>query len=189
MATDKFNSQSSENQINSLRLPIFCMTNKPFVYIKANTTSDKYRVSLSPEFMKIYNLNFQILRDISLDKLLSHLKKTQTLNGIVNKSLAPGKFQSPSIFMKLPKKENFKVKKHTIIMEEEYLPGITYIDKYEFHHSHQSNDGITNTKTSIFIIDRVFGEPETANRNTSITFISDHYNTLTDFLLDYSQYL
>lgn len=186
MATDKFNSQSSENQINSLRLPIFCMTNKPFVYIKANTTSDKYRVSLSPEFMKIYNLNFQILRDISLDKLLSHLKKTQTLNGIVNKSLNPEKFQSPSIFMKLPKKENFKVKKHTIIMEEEYLPGITYIDKYEFHYS---IDGEKNTKTSIFIIDRVFGEPETASRNTSITFVSDHYNTLTDFLLDYSQYL
>ena len=185
MSNDKFNSQC-ENQITSLRLPVFCMTNKPFVYIKVNTASEKYRVSLSPEFMKLYNLNFQIFRDISLEKILIQLKKSSNLTGIVNKSLTPEKFQSPSIFMKLPKKENFKVKKHTIVLEEEHQPGITYIDKYEFHNS---IGDIQIAKTAIFIIDRVYGEGSEAYRNSSITFISEYYNSFLDFLDDYSLYL
>lgn len=180
------NSQNCENKITSLRLPVFCMMNKPFFYIKVTTDSEKYRVSLSPEFMKLYNLNFQILRDVSLEKLLTQLKKSSNLNGIINKSLNPEKFQSPSIFMKLPKKESFKVKKHTIILEEEHLPGITYIDKYEFHYSKDKN---TTSKTSIVIIDRVYNDSNECSRNASITFISDHYNNLIDFLDDYSLYL
>lgn len=171
----------TENQITSLRLPVFCMTNKPFVYIKVNTMSEKYRVSLSPEFMKLYNLNFQIFRDISLEKILTQLKKNPNLNGIVNKSLKPDQFQSPSIFMKLPKKESFKVKKHTVILEEEDLPGITYIDKYEFH-----RDGF---KTSIFIIDRLYINSDNPDRNSSITFISDRYASFLSFLEDYAEYL
>ena len=65
--------------ITTLRLPIFCSENKPFIFVKVLNDSDKYRVSVNPEFLKNYNLKFKILRDESLDNFIRTLKAQQNL--------------------------------------------------------------------------------------------------------------
>ena len=55
-----------DKDITTLRVPIFCSENKPFVFIKVMNKSEKYRLSMNPEFLKSYSLNFKILRDQSL---------------------------------------------------------------------------------------------------------------------------
>ena len=181
-------------QISTLRLPIFCKTNKPFMYIKVMNFSEKYRVSINSEFLKNYELNFKILRDSSLTNFLKNLKSNQKhilkypLTAPIsdeNQITKNGKkeFTEPKdmarIYLKLPNKNTFQVQKFTIVLENDYAPGKTIIDKYEF----MLED---NKRTSVYMIDRIYGEEV----NSSITFISEGFpgpNGFSDFLEAYSK--
>lgn len=170
-----------EKNITTLRLPIFCSQNKPFIYLKVVNDNEKYRLSLNPEFLKNYNLHFKILRDQSLIDFLKHLSFLFSSNGNINpliKKKNPSKNNS-SIYLKLPSLDKqLRIDKHTIILENDNQPGKTIIDKYQIY-------GKNNDKTSIFIIDRYYGNLY----NSSISFISEEYESFQDFILDYSLYL
>jgi hypothetical protein len=171
----------TEKNITTLRLPIFCNQNKPFIYLKVINDNEKYRLSLNPEFLKNYNLHFKILRDQSLIDFLKHISFLFNSNANINpiiKKKNPNKNNS-SIYLKLPNLDKqLKIDKHTIILENDNQPGKTIIDKYQIY-------GKNNKKTSIFIIDRYYGNLY----NSSISFISEEYESFQEFILDYSLYL
>lgn len=173
--------------VTTLRLPIFCKENKPFIFIKVVNDSEKFRVSVNPEFLRNYNLNFKILRDVSLMGFIHNLKpefqKLIRFNHSVSQNLLANQFQEKdpneslenfqnvSLFLRLPKKEFMQVQKHTILLENDDESGKTLIDKYLF-----SND--QNGQTVIYIIEREYQ----GIRNLSLSFISDTYKTIHDFL-------
>ena len=87
-----------EVPITTLRLPIFCSDNKPFIFIKVINDSDKYRISMNPDFLINYNLKFKILRDLTLNNFLSSLKGS-VKNTI---KIGNGDDNTVKIFLKLP---------------------------------------------------------------------------------------
>ena len=164
-----------EVPITTLRLPIFCSDNKPFIFIKVINDSDKYRISMNPDFLKNYNLKFKILRDLTLNNFLSSLKGS-VKNTI---KIGNGDDNTVKIFLKLPNKEKTQISKHTIILENDGLPGRTIIDKYQITIEENGSRNV------IYIIDRVFY----GKRNSSIAFISEEYDNLLEFLVDYNKLL
>lgn len=168
-------------EISTLRLPIFCRSNKPFVFLKVLNFSEKYRVSVSPDFLKKYNLNFKILRDVSLQNFLNNLKNhhKKILKFPEQEISENHKKDFAQIFLRLPNIDKLQVQKFTITLENDNAPGKTIIDKYEFYNLKK-----TKMRTTIFIIDRYY-----ENRiNSSISFISEEFlgsNGLMDFLDEY----
>ena len=161
--------------ITTLRLPIFCSENKPFIFVKVLNDSDKYRVSVNPEFLKNYNLKFKILRDESLDNFI------RTLRGPTKLALKIGQGNENAVayYLKLPSRKKAHIQKHTIVLENDGLPGKTIIDKYQITIEENGSRNI------IYIIDRVFY----GKRNSSIAFISEEYDNLLEFLVDYNKLL
>lgn len=168
-------------KVTSLRLPIFCETNKPFLFIKIMNFSEKYRVSLNPDFLKKYNLGFKILRGQTLEDFLKNLSpKHKSVLKFIEPNKNNNQNTRTNIYLKLPNKNsNLKINKHTIVLEnEEFGDGKTIIDKYQFYKDSE--------KTTIFIIDRFFG----TETNSSIAFISENnsgnnYNIVEEFLDEY----
>ena len=165
--------------VTTLRLPVFCRDNKPFVFIKVMNNSEKYRLSVNPEFLKNYNLNFKILRDESLNSFLNGLKSPY--KGLIRKGVnnfdtnISDSFSNVSLYLKLPEKEKLSIQKHTMLLEHDNNPGRTLIDKYQFNHE--------DKQTIIYIIERsYFGK-----RNVSITFISEVFKNFNDFFEWYVQ--
>lgn len=173
--------------VSTLRLPIFCRTNKPFMYIKVMNLSEKYRVSINSEFLKNYKLNFKILRDQSLESFLKNLKQSHKhiLKYPLSAPIIDAKskeFTEPKdmarIYLKLPDKNAFHIQKFTIVLENDFAPGKTIIDKYEIQ--------VADKRTTIYMIDRIYKE----EINSSITFISEDFpgpNGFNDFLEVYSK--
>lgn len=180
-------SEKLEN-ITTLRLPIFCSDNKPFIYIKVKNENEKYRVSMSPEFLKNYNLKFKILRDQSLkDFFKSKPLKEQNIITMKNYNQSSALDEKSSIFIKLPIIQDLgpngvppKIQKHTIILENDGKPGKTLIDKYQFVFG-ENRGQLKIKKTIIFLIDRIFN----GQVNSSLTFISDEFNNIQEFLNEY----
>lgn len=149
----------------TLRLPIFS-TNKPYVYIRTAKDSEKYRISLSPEFLNQYKLNFKILRSDNLEKLLNGNHPNL------------GYFQTGKLSIKLPDINKLKVFKTTVILDtdEEDRDETLKIDKYIFM------DESGEEHTAVLIINREYHEEE----NLCLTFISKRFLKIKD-LLDYIQ--
>lgn len=158
--------------VTTLRLPVFCRDNKPFVFIKVMNNSEKYRLSVNPEFLKNYNLNFKILRDDSLNSFLSSLKPH--CRGLIRKGVISetenDSFSNVSIYLRLPEREKLSIQKHTMLLEHDNNPGRTLIDKYQFLHE--------DKQTVIYIIERSY----LGKRNVSITFVSENFKNIADFL-------
>lgn len=182
-----FESENKNESVTILRLPIFCSQNKPFIFLKIMDNDQRYRLSLNPEFLKIYNLNFKILRDQSLIDFIKlnslNFVNQEFKNPIVRRKASSNfktSFKNNSeIFLKLPKLDtNLRIDKHTILLENDKSLGKTIIDKYQII-------GKSGKRTCLFIIDRYFGDLY----NTSISFISEEYSNFQEFLLDYSKYL
>lgn len=177
--------------ITTLRLPIFCSDNKPFIYIKVKNENEKYRVSMSPEFLKNYNLKFKILRDQSLkDFFKSKPLKEQNIITMKNYSQNSSSDEKSSIYIKLPIIQELgpngvppKIQKHTIILENDGKPGKTLIDKYQFVFG-ENRGQLKIKKTVIFLIDRIFD----GQINSSLTFISDEFNNIQEFLNEYKKH-
>ena len=161
--------------ITTLRLPIFCSENKPFIFVKVLNDSDKYRVSVNPEFLKNYNLKFKILRDESLDNFIRTLKGPTK----IALKIGQGNENAVAYYLKLPSRKKAHIQKHTIVLENDGLPGKTIIDKYQIMIEP------TGKRNIIYVIDRIYG----LQRNSSITFISEEYDSLFDFLNEYSKLL
>lgn len=166
-----------EIPITTLRLPIFCSDNKPFIFIKVLNDSEKYRISVNPDFLKNYNLKFKILRDHSLDNFISNLK------GQISNSLKIGTNTGTcvSMYLKLPDRNKALIQKHTIVLENDGVPGKTLIDKYQI----QLSTNIDAERNIIYIIERIYN----GERNTSITFISEEFENFYDFLNVYHKLL
>lgn len=188
METFKPEKQEKQENITTLRLPIFCSDNKPFIYIKVKNENEKYRVSMSPEFLKNYNLKFKILRDQSLkDFFKSKPLKEQNIITMKNYNQSLVSDEKSSIFIKLPIIQDLgpngvppKIQKHTIILENDGKPGKTLIDKYQFVFG-ENRGQLKIKKTVIFLIDRIFD----GQVNSSLTFISDEFNNIQEFLNEY----
>lgn len=185
----KLNNVFKENKIfkdvTTLRLPIFCLENKPFVYIKVMNQNEKYRLSLNPDFLKNYSLNFKILRDQPLNDFLKWLQltiqKEKMENPLIRKldNNYPENKTQTSIYLKLPSKEqNVLINKHTVLLENDGRPGKTIIDKYQIVFPE-----ISDKRTILFIIDRNFK----IHQNSSIAFISEEFETFQEFILEYSK--
>ena len=175
--------------ITTLRIPIFCTDNKPFVFIKVINTNEKYRLSMNPEFLKSYELNFKILRDQSLLDFIKwstqFSKKNNREYPLIKKDLDSLNLKNniqTNIYLKLPQKDKkIIINKHTLILENDGKPGKTLIDKYQIVFPERS----INKRTILFIIDRNFENLQ----NSSITFISEDFETFQDFIAEYSAML
>ena len=175
------NQISESFQISTLRLPVFCRTNKPFMFIKVMNFSEKYRISVNPEFLKNYNLNFKILRDNPLSIFLKNLKPNQKLvlrapDIITDTIKSENQKDQARIYLKLPDINKYPIQKFTIMLENDFFPGKTIIDKYEFSGSNQK-------RTTIYMIDRIYNN----KINSSIAFISEEFTGNSGFndFLDY----
>lgn len=168
-------------EITTLRLPIFCRENKPFIFIKVMDDSEKYRISVNPDFLKNYNLNFKILRDLSLDNFMSSLRpnlKNILKRGTMNED--PNSISNVSIFLRLPEKEKFPIQKHTIVSERDNRPGRTLIDKYQI--IFDPENGSNAKKNVLYIIERNYK----GLSNISITFVSEQFTNIYEFLEAYA---
>jgi hypothetical protein len=155
------------SEILSLRIPIFNQ-NKPYVFFRINKKSDKYRLSLSPDFMKQYNLSFRIFRNSSLNSMLQTIGETSHLNTNFGK-----------LDFRLPKKEKQQVIKQTMIVDlNNDSTDRLIIDKYTF--LGKSLTDIHQEDTVVFITERNFGDKS----NVCLAFISKKYLTINEFLRD-----
>lgn len=143
----------------TLRLPVFSL-NKPYIFFRASVDSEKYRISLSPEFLDKFNLTFRIFRASNLESLIKD-----------NPNLVYNQYEE--LFLKLPDINKLKVQKTTVILdtdEDDNLECLK-IDKYIF-----MENGVEHT--ALFINNRDYD----SNKNFSIVFISNKYVKITDLL-------
>lgn len=183
-------------EVTTLRLPVFCRENKPFVFVKVMNHSEKYRISVNPEFLKNYSLNFKILRDQTLNNFMNNLKPE--IKNIIKRGWVPtnptnptnhetsssdSSFTNVSIYLKLPEKDKFPIQKHTMLLEHDGEPGRTLIDKYQIIFTDDFQDGESPKKNVLYIIERSYN----GIRNVSITFISEQFPNLKEFLDVYNQ--
>lgn len=166
--------QELPQNLISLRLPIFCGINKPYMFININTMNEKYRISLSPEFLKVYDLSFQIFRDESLNNLLSNQNIQNNKFLILSQKSEP---KRTGLYLRLPKMNKLQISKQTMIFEDILgePDSIFIMDKYHCE--------IDSKKTLIIISERY----HSGKKNTSVTFISEKYKNISSFLLDYSK--
>lgn len=152
----------------SLRLPIFNQ-NKPYLFLKISKDDNKYRMSLSPEFLKQYNLSFRIFRNVSLEELLNSLKETSRLNTNFNK-----------LDFRLPKKEVQEVQKINFIIDlNDDNEDVLNVEKYTFLSSGLKN---LQEETVVFITERTCKNHEA--KNICLTFISKRFKSIEEFLKD-----
>lgn len=176
-------------EVTTLRLPVFCRENKPFIYIKVMNHSEKFRISVNPEFLKNYNLNFKILRDQTLTNFMNNLKpeiKNIIKRGWVHPNASDTtdtNFTNVSIYLKLPEKDKFPIQKHTMLLEHDNEPGRTLIDKYQIIFTDDFEEDEQPKKNVLYIIER----SHNGIRNISITFISEQFQNIKDFLEAYYQ--
>lgn len=174
------------HKVTTLRLPIFCAENKPYIFIKVMNHSEKYRISVNSDFLKKYNLNFKILRDQSLINFMNGLKPSH--RNILKKGVAgvevsdSDRISNTSIFLRLPEKEKFPILKNTILLENDGESGRTLIDKYQIVFD-EKNKYNTSKKNIIYIIERSYK----STRNVSIAFISEEYQNINEFLEAYAE--
>ena len=155
------------SEMLSLRLPIFNQ-NKPYLFLKISKNTDKYRLSLSPDFLKQYNISFRIFRNNSLDTLIASLSETSRLNTNFNK-----------LDFRLPKKESQEVIKLNYIMDiNDDNQDIINIEKYTFI------DREAKEETIIFVTERNCIIDNKAVTNICLTFVSKRFKTLEEFLKD-----
>lgn len=143
----------------TLRLPVFS-SNKPYIFFRTSKDSEKYRISLSPEFLDKFNLTFRIFRAGSLELLLKD-----------NSNLIYNQFEE--LFLKLPDINKLKVQKTSVILdtdEDDNLECLK-IDKYIF-----IEDNLEHT--AVFISNRDYDNV----KNYSIVFISNKYVKINDLL-------
>lgn len=157
------NTTGTQSEVLSLRLPIFNQ-NKPYLFLKISKDTDKYRLSLSPDFLKQYNLSFRIFRNKSLDELIKNLDQTSRLNTNFNK-----------LDFRLPKKELQEVIKLNFIMDlKDDGTDVINLEKYIFMSK-------TNVEeTVVFISERITN----GITNLCLSFISKKYKSLEEFLKD-----
>ena len=144
---------------------------------------------MNPEFLKSYELNFKILRDQSLLDFIKwstqFSKKNNREYPLIKKDLDSSNLKNniqTNIYLKLPQKDKkIIINKHTLILENDGKPGKTLIDKYQIVFPERS----INKRTILFIIDRNFEDLQ----NSSITFISEDFETFQDFIAEYSAML
>lgn len=155
------------SEMLSLRLPIFNQ-NKPYLFLKISKNTDKYRLSLSPDFLKQYNISFRIFRNNSLDTLIASLSETSRLNTNFNK-----------LDFRLPKKESQEVIKLNYIMDiNDDNQDIINIEKYTFMGKEAKEE------TIIFVTERNCIIDNEAVTNICLTFVSKRFKTLEEFLKD-----
>lgn len=164
------NQNDNMSEMLSLRLPIFNQ-NKPYLFLKISKNTDKYRLSLSPDFLKQYNISFRIFRNNSLDTLIASLSETSRLNTNFNK-----------LDFRLPKKESQEVIKLNYIMDiNDNNQDIINIEKYTFM---GREDREAKEETIIFVTERNCIIDNEAVTNICLTFVSKRFKTLEEFLKD-----
>lgn len=161
------------SEMLSLRLPIFNQ-NKPYLFLKISKNTDKYRLSLSPDFLKQYNISFRIFRNNSLDTLIASLSETSRLNTNFNK-----------LDFRLPKKESQEVIKLNYIMDiNDDNQDIINIEKYTFMGREDREAREAKEETIIFVTERNCIIDNEAVTNICLTFVSKRFKTLEEFLKD-----